>query len=59
MNAQTTVMYKLIAWASLIIILAVTIYGAVESSYVTGEPIGKVSVDVYFPYPPYFAQPET
>ena len=52
-------MYKAVAWASLAILVVVVIYGIAESAYVTGEPIGKVWVDVYFPFPPYFAQPVT
>ena len=52
-------MYKFVAWASFIILVVVTVYGIAESNYVTGEPIGKVWVDVYFPFPPYFAQPVT
>ncbi|MDG7010917.1 MAG: hypothetical protein JRN57_02230 [Nitrososphaerota archaeon] len=59
MDAVTRRMYKVIAWASLIIIVIVSLYGIAESLYVTGEAIGKVWVDVYFPFPPYFAQPVT
>ncbi|MDG6990205.1 MAG: hypothetical protein JRM99_02155 [Nitrososphaerota archaeon] len=59
MNGGNMLMYKLVAWASFIILVVVTVYGIAESNYVTGEPIGKVWVDVYFPFPPYFAQPVT
>ncbi|MDG6910210.1 MAG: hypothetical protein JRN08_07555 [Nitrososphaerota archaeon] len=59
MNPGTERMYKLVAWASFVTIVVLTAYGAAESLYVTGEPIGKVWVDVYFPFPPYFAQPVT
>ncbi|HKT22184.1 MAG TPA: hypothetical protein VJR06_06230 [Nitrososphaerales archaeon] len=59
MNEGTERTYKLVAWVSFIILVAVIVYGVAESAYVTGEPIGKVWVDVYFPFPPYFAQPVT
>lgn len=59
MNDSTELMYKVVAWASFAILVVVTVYGLVESLYVSGEPIGKVWVDVYFPFPPYFAQPVT
>jgi hypothetical protein len=59
LNDSTSRMYKFVAWVSFIIIVAVTVYGVAESAYVTGEPVGKVWVDVYFPFPPYFAQPVT
>jgi hypothetical protein len=59
MNETTERTYKLVAWASFIILVVVAVYGVAESAYVTGEPIGKAWVDVYFPFPPYFAQPVT
>jgi hypothetical protein len=59
MNESTIWMYKLVAWASFTIIVAVTVYGILESLYVTGQPVGEVWVNVYFPFPPYFAQPVT
>jgi hypothetical protein len=52
-------MYLLAAWASFLVIVVVTVYGLVESLYVTGKPIGYILVNVYFPFPPYFAQPVT
>jgi hypothetical protein len=52
-------MYAIVAWVSFLMILAVTIYGSVQSLYLTGAPVGKVLVDVYWPFPPYFAQPVT
>ncbi len=52
-------MYAFVAYVSLITIIAVTAYGLVESLYVTKQPVGQVLVDVYFPFPPYFAQPVT
>lgn len=40
-------------------IAVVTAYGLVESLFISGEPVGEVWVNVYFPFPPYFAQPVT
>lgn len=59
MNPGTRRMYAFAAWACFLTIVAVTIYGVVESLYVTGEPVGEVWVNVYFPFPPYIAQPVT
>jgi hypothetical protein len=59
MNRGTERLYRIVAYASLVIIAAVSVYGVVRSAYVPGEPIGKALVDVYFPFPPYFAQPVT
>ncbi|MDG7012682.1 MAG: hypothetical protein JRN11_04910 [Nitrososphaerota archaeon] len=52
-------MYKIVAWVSFAIIVVVAVYGITRSLYFTDEPIGKALVDVYFPFPPYFAQPIT
>ncbi|MDG6920010.1 MAG: hypothetical protein JRN59_00590 [Nitrososphaerota archaeon] len=59
MSDGTMRMYKLVAWVSFAIIVVVAVYGAVRSYSITNEPIGKALVDVYFPFPPYFAQPIT
>lgn len=59
MNESTRRMYTLLAWASFLILAAVTVYGLIESLFVSGEPVGEVWVNVYFPFPPYFAQPVT
>lgn len=54
-------MFSLIAWASFLTLLVVIVYGLVESLkfYGTGLAVGVVLVDVYWPFPPYFAQPVT
>lgn len=59
MTDATRRMYALVAYVSLTTIVAVTVYGLVESLYGTKQPVGQVLVDVYFPFPPYFAQPVT
>ena len=52
-------MYRIIAWASMAVIVIVTLYGVGESLFGTREPVGQYLVDVYWPFPPYFAQPVT
>jgi hypothetical protein len=59
LSEGTRRLFTIVAYASLLIIVIVTVYGVVESVYFTGEPVGKVWADVYFPFPPYFAQPVT
>jgi hypothetical protein len=59
MDKSTKLMFTVIAWLSLFTIVAVTIYGLAESLYGSKQPIGQVWVDVYWPFPPYFAQPVT
>jgi hypothetical protein len=59
MDRGTKLSFTVIAWISLFTILAVTIYGLAQSLYGTHQPVGEVLVDVYFPFPPYFAQPVT
>ena len=59
MDERARRMYLLVALTSLAIILVVTLYGVIESFYFTNEPVGEVWVNVFFPFPPYFAQPIT
>lgn len=59
MDESARRMYLVVALASLAIIVVVSVYGIVESLYVTGQPVGETWVNVYFPFPPYFAQPIT
>lgn len=59
MNEATRRTYTFVAWFSFAVIVVVTAYGLVESLFVSGEPVGEVWVNVYFPFPPYFAQPVT
>ncbi len=51
--------YATVAWASFVVIVIVTVYGVYESLVTPGLPVGRVLVDVYWPFPPYFAQPVT
>ena len=61
MDEKTRFVFRLVAWASFLTILVVVFYGFIESirSYGTGLAVGVVLVDVYWPFPPYFAQPVT
>jgi hypothetical protein len=59
MNESTKRMYRAVAWVSFIVIVAVTVYGASQSLYFSKAPVGQVLVDVYWPFPPFFAQPIT
>lgn len=59
MDRGTRNMYAAIAWLSFAVIIAVTAYGLLESNYGSRQPVGQVLVDVYWPFPPYFAQPVT
>lgn len=59
MNDPSRRFYLVVAWISFLIIVAVTVYGVVQSLYFSKQPVGEVWVNVYFPFPPYFAQPIT
>jgi hypothetical protein len=59
MDRATTRLYALIAWLSLFTIIIVTIYGVSEALYGTKQAVGQTWVDVYWPFPPFFAQPVT
>jgi hypothetical protein len=59
MNDSTRRMYLLVAWVSFLILVTVTVYGVVESLYGSRQAVGAIWVNVYWPYPPYFAQPVT
>jgi len=59
MHEATKRMYTAVAWASFLILVLITVYGVVQSLYFSKEPVGQVLVDVWFPFPPYFAQPVT
>ena len=61
MDQSTRFMFSIIAWTSFLTIVVVVLYGLVESLryYGTSLAVGVVLVDVYWPFPPYFAQPVT
>ncbi|MBI3840489.1 MAG: hypothetical protein HY297_00790 [Thaumarchaeota archaeon] len=61
MDQNTRTMFRIIAWVSFLTIVVVVAYGLIESfrNFRTGLAVGEVLVDVYWPLPPYFAQPVT
>jgi hypothetical protein len=59
LDPTATTVFRFVAWASLLVITAVFVYGIVEALLNPGLAIGSVLVDVYWPFPPYFAQPVT
>jgi len=52
-------MYRLVAWVSLFVIIVVTVYGLGQTTIGSKQPVGEVWVNVYWPFPPFFAQPIT
>ncbi len=52
-------MFRVVAWASFVAIVGIGVYGIVEALATPGLAVGAVLVDVYWPFPPYFAQPIT
>ncbi|HZW84954.1 MAG TPA: hypothetical protein VFE91_03500 [Nitrososphaerales archaeon] len=59
MDRRTRTMYRAVAWLSFFAIVVLVLYGLNESINVSKQPVGQVWVDVYWPFPPYFAQPVT
>jgi len=57
MGPTATLVFTAVAWGSLLVITAVFIYGIIEAVLNPGLAVGAVLVDVYWPFPPYFAQP--
>lgn len=52
-------MYAAVAWGSLAVIIVTSAYAIFELLFGSKEPLGQYLVDVYWPFPPYFAQPMT
>jgi hypothetical protein len=59
LDARTRAMYRIVAWGSFFVIVGIIVYGLSQSLYGSKEPVGQVLVDVYWPFPPYLAQPVT
>jgi hypothetical protein len=57
MDPSTRRVYWLVAWISIGIIVACVIYGFSQSLLGSKQSVGEVWVNVYWPFPPYFAQP--
>ncbi len=56
---QTKRVFTVVAWASFVTLVVVTVFGIGESLYGTKQAVGYYFVNVYWPFPPYFAQPVT
>ena len=52
-------MFALFAWMAFITILILFVFGVYESWLLPNQPVGEEWVNVYWPFPPYFAQPVT
>jgi hypothetical protein len=59
MDERTRHMFRIIAYSSLLVIVIVTVYGVVVAALTPGAAIGNSFTEVYWPLPPYFAQPIT
>ena len=59
LDPGTRKVFTVVAWTSFLILIVIGIYGIVEAIRTPGEAVGAVWVDVYWPFPPYFAQPVT
>lgn len=59
LDPGTRRVFTFVAWASFIILMVLFAYGLLEASGTSNLPVGKQWVDVYWPFPPYFAQPVT
>ena len=59
LDAGTKRIYEAVAYVSLLTVVTVSVYGAVASLTGHVDIVGQQLVDVYWPMPPYFAQPVT
>lgn len=59
LDRGTRRVFTLVAWTSFIILVVLFVYGLLEVRGTSNLPVGRQWVDVYWPFPPYFAQPVT
>ena len=59
LDAGTKKVFRIIAWVSFIAIVILVIYGLSEAFLRPDQAVGAEWVDIYWPFPPYFAQPVT
>jgi hypothetical protein len=57
LEGLTRQMLRAVAYGSLFVIVVVTLYGVAIAT--PGGPVGRSMTEVYWPFPPYFAQPIT
>ena len=59
LDPATKKTFTVVAWGSFLILIILVVYGVLEAVLRPGLAVGSVWVDVYWPFPPYFAQPVT
>jgi hypothetical protein len=59
LDPGTRRVFTVVAWAAFVTLIILVLYGVMEAARTPNQPIGAVWVDVYWPFPPYFAQPVT
>ncbi len=59
LDEGTRRVFTAVAWVSFITVVAVTAYGVIQWLSGHGGVVGSQLVNVYWPFPPYFAQPVT
>ena len=59
LDQYTRRVFTVVAWASLITLIVLIVCGLIEAIRTPSLPVGAQWVDVYWPFPPYFAQPVT
>ncbi len=59
LDPGTKRIFTVVAWASFAVIIVISAYGIVEALTTFRGAVGTEWVDVYWPFPPYFAQPVT
>jgi len=59
LDPGTRRLFTVVAWISFIALIVLVLYGLAEANLRPERVIGASWVDVYWPFPPYFAQPVT
>lgn len=59
LDPGTRRVFTIVAWASFITLIILFAFGFLEARGTSNLPVGAQWVDVYWPFPPYFAQPVT
>ena len=59
LDSGTKRVFTVVAWVSAVTLSILTIYGVAEALLRPDLAVGATWVDVYWPFPPYFAQPVT
>ncbi len=59
LDPGTKKVFRVVSWALFITLMVLVIYGVLEAIRTPNLPVGAQWVDVYWPFPPYFAQAVT